>query len=409
MSPTATVARQNWWLLGLALILSIGGIALIYSAEQTAVGEPTAYWQFQTIWLFIAIVAYAAAGSMQMRWLEKLALPAYAISILLLVAVLAFPAISGARSWIRLGGIGFQPSEFAKIATILMVARWVASRETAPRELSDLAVPAGIVALPALLTLIQPDLGTTTVFVLLLAGLAFWSGARPVMVFFLLSPIVSILLTFSLPLWSIYIVALGVTLVLVNPRRGAWVYVGATNLMMGIVSLPLWNSLAGYQQRRLLVFLQPDVDPQGAGWNVIQSKVAIGSGGFLGKGFLEGTQKRLAFLPERHTDFIFSVLGEELGFIGVLVALALFAALLYEGVRIAERNPDAFGSTLAFGLVVMIFGHVAINTAMTVGLMPITGLPLPFLSKGGSFLVVCFVAVGLWRVAWSDRFATRRA
>lgn len=409
MSSIRTASRQNWWLLGLALILSVGGIALIYSAEQTAVEGSSGYWQFQTIWLFIAVVAYAVAGSVPMRWLEKLALPAYVISIVLLVVVLAFPAISGARSWIRFGPIGFQPSEFAKIATILMVARWVASRESAPRHLSELAVPAAIVGLPGLLTLIQPDLGTTTVFVLLLAGLAFWSGARPVMVFFLLSPIASILLTFSLPLWSIYIVALGVTLILVNPRRGAWIYVTATNLLMGIVSLPLWNSLAGYQQRRLLVFLQPEADPQGAGWNVIQSKVAIGSGGLLGKGFLEGTQKRLAFLPERHTDFIFSVLGEELGFVGVLVALALFAALLYEGVRIAERNPDAFGSTLAFGLVVMIFGHVAINTAMTVGLMPITGLPLPFLSKGGSFLVVCFVAVGLWRVAWTDRFATRRA
>lgn len=406
--PTANGTRHNWWLLGLALILSVGGIALIYSAEQTAVGSPTSHWQFQTIWLFIAVVAYFASGSMPMRWLEKLSWPAYGIAILLLVAVLAFPAISGARSWIRFGPVGFQPSEFAKLATILVVARWAASRESPPRELTDLAFPAVLVGLPALLTLVQPDLGTTTVFVLLLAGLTFWAGAPAVLVFFLLSPLVSILLTFSLPLWSIYIVGLGALLVLVNPQRRAWVWVGATNLFMGIVSLPLWNSLAGYQQRRLLVFLQPDIDPQGAGWNVIQSKVAIGSGGLLGKGFLEGTQKRLAFLPERHTDFIFSVLGEELGFLGVVVALALFGALLYEGVRIAERNPDPFGSTLAFGLVVMIFGHVAINTAMTVGLMPITGLPLPFLSKGGSFLVVCFVAVGLWRVAWSDRFSLRR-
>lgn len=402
-----TASRQNWWLLGLALVLSIGGIALIYSAEQTAVGDATAYWQLQTVWLFLAFFAYVTAGSIPMRWLEKLALPAYGIAILLLIVVLAFPAISGARSWIRFGPVGFQPSEFAKVATILVVARWVACRETPPRELSDLIAPAGLVAVPALLTLIQPDLGTTSVFGLLLAGLAFWSGAPPLTVFFLLSPIVSILLTFSLPLWSIYIVALGAALFLANSRGGAWIYVGATNLLMGIVSLPLWNSLAGYQQRRLLVFLQPEADPQGAGWNVIQSKVAIGSGGLLGKGFLEGTQKRLAFLPERHTDFIFSVLGEELGFLGVAVALALFGALLYEGVRIAERNPNAFGSTLAFGLVVMIFAHVAINTAMTVGLMPITGLPLPFLSKGGSFLVVCFVAVGLWRVAWSERFATR--
>ncbi|MBA3583131.1 MAG: rod shape-determining protein RodA, partial [Gemmatimonadetes bacterium] len=174
------------------------------------------------------------------------------------------------------------------------------------------------------------------------------------------------------------------------------------------VSLPLWNSLAGYQKQRILVFLQPESDPRGAGWNVIQSKVAIGSGGWFGKGFLDGTQKRLAFLPERHTDFIFSVVGEELGFLGVVVAFTLFALLLLEGIRIAERSPEAFSSTLAFGLVTLLASHVTINTAMTVGLMPITGLPLPFLSKGGSFLVVCFIAVGLWRQVWCERFAVKR-
>jgi rod shape determining protein RodA len=177
---------------------------------------------------------------------------------------------------------------------------------------------------------------------------------------------------------------------------------------MGIVALPLWNSLAGYQKQRLLVFLQPESDPRGAGWNLIQSKVAIGSGGWFGKGFLEGTQKRLAFLPERHTDFVFSVLGEELGFLGVLAAFVLFGLLLAEGVRIAERNSDPFASTVAFGLVILVAGHLVVNTAMTAGLLPITGLPLPFLSKGGSFLLVCFAAVGLWRKAWHERFIMQR-
>jgi rod shape determining protein RodA len=395
-------------MLGLAVLLSVAGIALIYSAEQTTVESSSTFWQFQLIWLFLALSAYAAVGLVPLRWIEKLAWPAWFAAVALLIVVLAFPAISGARSWIRLGPIGFQPSEFAKLAVILIVARWAASLEAPPRDLKDLWIPCSLVSVPAALTLLQPDLGTTTVFVLLLAGLTFWAGAPVVIVFLMLSPLVSILLTFSLPLWSIYILAVGGLLFALNPARRTWVYVGVTNLFMGIVSLPLWNSLAGYQQRRLLVFLQPEIDPQGAGWNIIQSKVAIGSGGWLGKGFLEGSQKRLAFLPERHTDFIFSVLGEELGFLGVVVALLLFGLLLAEGVRVAERSPDAFGSTLAFGLVVLVASHVVINTAMTVGLMPITGLPLPFLSKGGSFLVVCFVAIGLWRVVWSERSVTRR-
>jgi rod shape determining protein RodA len=400
--------EQNWYLLTLAVTLALGGIALLYSASQTATGTDAAYWQFQLIWLFVALVVYAVIGILPMRWIEKITRPAYALSLVMLVAVLAFPAISGARSWIRFGAVGFQPSEFAKIATILVVAQWVARLKTPPHGLTALVAPALLVGIPATLTLLQPDLGTAIVYVLLLAALCFWAGTPPVVVFLLLSPLVSVLLTFSLPLWSLYVLALGGLLFLLRPPRSTWLYVGATNLLMGIVALPLWNQLAGYQKERLLIFLQPESDPRGAGWNVIQSKVAIGSGGWFGKGFLEGTQKRLAFLPERHTDFIFSVLGEELGFLGVLVAFALFGMLLLEGVRIAERNPDPYASTVAFGLVALIASHLAINTAMTVGMMPITGLPLPFVSKGGSFLVVCFAAVALWRKIWIERMPARR-
>lgn len=400
--------EQNWYLLALAVALALGGIALLYSASQTATGANAEYWQFQLIWLFVALVVYAVIGIVPMRWIEKISRPAYVLALVMLIAVLAFPAISGARSWIRFGVLGFQPSEFAKIATILVVAQWAARLKSPPHGLTALVAPALLVGIPAVLTLLQPDLGTAIVYVLLLAALCFWAGTPPVVVFLLLSPLVSVLLTFSLPLWSLYVLALGGLLFVLRPSRSTWLYVGATNLLMGIVALPLWNQLAGYQKQRLLIFLQPESDPRGAGWNVIQSKVAIGSGGWFGKGFLEGTQKRLAFLPERHTDFIFSVLGEELGFLGVLVAFALFGMLLLEGVRIAERNPDPYASTVAFGLVALIASHVAINTAMTVGMMPITGLPLPFVSKGGSFLVVCFAAVALWRKIWVERMPARR-
>ncbi|HET6362346.1 MAG TPA: rod shape-determining protein RodA [Gemmatimonadota bacterium] len=400
--------EQNWYLLALAMALATGGVALLYSASQTASGDNAQYWQFQLIWLFAALVAYAVIGLVPMRVIEKVSRPAYIVSLALLVLVLAFPAISGARSWIRVGSIGFQPSEFAKIATILVIAQWAARLKTPPRGMTELVLPGVLVGLPAALTLLQPDLGTALVYVLLFAALCFWAGTPPVIVFLLLSPIVSILLTFSLPLWSLYVLALGGLLFVLRPPRSTWIYVSATNLLMGIVALPLWNQLAGYQKQRLLIFLQPESDPRGAGWNVIQSKVAIGSGGWFGKGFLEGTQKRLAFLPERHTDFIFSVLGEELGFIGILIAFGLFGLLLLEGVRIAERNPDPYASTLAFGLVALIASHLTINTAMTVGMMPITGLPLPFLSKGGSFLVVCFAAVALWRKTWIERTPVRR-
>lgn len=400
MDALRLTPRHNWYLLGLAVVLSVGGLALLYSAGQTTAGANSDYWQLQLIWLFVALTIYGALGFVPMRLVEKLSWAVYGASLLLLVAVLAFPSIGGARSWIRFGPLGFQPSEFAKIAAILLAARWVATLDGPPRSLRDLVAPAAILGAPALLTLAQPDIGTTTVFVALLAGIAFWAGTAPLLVFLPLSPLVSILLTFSLPLWSLYIVGVATLLFLSRPGIGTWLYVGGSNLLMGIVALPLWNSLAGYQRQRLLVFLQPEADPQGAGWNVIQSKVAIGSGGWLGKGFMEGTQKRLAFLPERHTDFIFSVLGEEFGFIGCAAVLLLFAILVQRMLKLAIRARSRFASILVVGIAASIVFHVAVNVSMTLGLAPVTGLPIPFLSYGGTFLLATMAQMGfLFNVA----------
>jgi len=173
---------------------------------------------------------------------------------------------------------------------------------------------------------------------------------------------------------------------------------------MGVFALPFWNRLAPYQQNRLLAFLNPEVEPRATGWHVIQSKVAVGSGGLLGNGFTLGSQKRLAFLPAQHTDFIFSVVGEELGFVGVVAALALFAALLFTLLRIARRATDPFSSLCVFGIAGMLFTHIIENIGMTINLMPITGIPLPFFSYGGSFLLACSLGVGIaLRVAWESR------
>jgi rod shape determining protein RodA len=175
---------------------------------------------------------------------------------------------------------------------------------------------------------------------------------------------------------------------------------------MGAVAIPLWKRLAPYQQNRLLTFLNPEVDPQNAGYQAIQSKNAIGSGGWLGHGFTEGPQKRLAFLPEQYTDFIFSVVGEELGFLGVTIALGLFLALFFTLIRVARRATDPFSSLVAFGVLGLLFTHVFENVGMTVNVMPITGIPLPFFSYGGSFLLSCCLAVGLaMRVARDSRLA----
>jgi rod shape determining protein RodA len=218
------------------------------------------------------------------------------------------------------------------------------------------------------------------------------------------SPAIGLILAFSTVAWGAWIVLLFGLLLLWRPYVWEGLAVMLGNIAMGVIALPFWRHLAPYQQNRLLVFLNPDVDPRATGWHVIQSKVAIGSGGLLGKGFTLGTQKRLAFLPAQHTDFIFSVVGEELGFIGVLLALVLFVWLLLTLVRIARRATDPFTSLCVLGIAGMIFTHVVENVGMTVNLLPITGIPLPFFSYGGSFLLTCFLAVGIClRVAYESR------
>ena len=238
---------------------------------------------------------------------------------------------------------------------------------------------------------------------ILFAGL-FWVGVKARLLLLLASPLISLLLAFSTISWGAWIVVLTLLLLWSRPYVFEGLTVWLTNVAMGVMALELWQRLAPYQQNRVLSFLNPELDPRATGWNIIQSRVAIGSGGILGKGFTEGTQKRLAFLPEQHTDFIFSIVGEEFGFLGVLVVLSLFAVLLTVLLRIARRATDPYSSAMVIGVGGMLLTHVIVNVGMTVGLLPIVGIPLPFFSYGGSFMLICLITIGLsLRVAWESR------
>jgi len=300
------------------------------------------------------------------------------------------------KGWLSIGGIKLgQPAELAKVATTLMLARVLAAQRETPRSLLDLWRPLVVVGIPWLLVMAQPDLGTGIVFIAICFAMLFWSGVPWPLLLMLASPGISLVLAFSTGIWGAWFLIL-VALVLWSRtylREGVALLL--TNVAMGVVAPLLWDKLKPYQQRRLLVFLDPSADPKASGYQITQSKVAIGSGGLFGKGFTLGSQKRLAFLPERHTDFIFSVVGEELGFIGVTIALSLFLALFLRSTRVATRANDAFPSLVAFGLVSAWFVHVIVNVGMTLNLMPVTGIPLPFFSYGGSFLLVCWTAVGI--------------
>ena len=404
------LARLDRPLMLVTLALTLYGILVLYSAGQTDVPTSVAHiWHRQLLWLAVSIVAAAVVMRLSPRLIEWAAPACYLAGIVVLLVTLVIGTGGGtaasSHSWITIGGARLgQPSEFVKLAVILMLARYLAGRRTTPGTLRDLVVPCLIAAVPAALVAVQPDLGSALVFGGVLFAMLFWAGVRIPLLVLLGSPIASLVLAFSPWTWGGWIVLLGVLIIIWRPFVWEGLVVLGANLGMGIIALPLWRRLAVYQQHRFLSFLNPELDPRATGWHIIQSKIAIGSGGWLGKGFTMGSQKRLAFLPAQHTDFIFSVVGEELGFIGVLVALSLFFALLAILVRVARRSPDPFGSLVAFGIAGVFFTHIFENIGMTANVMPITGIPLPFFSYGGSFLLACYVAVGLTlRVAEEGR------
>ncbi len=408
MKERTTTGIGDGVIFGLALLLALFGVAMIYSAGELDVpSQVTGIWHKQAIWLAVSLATFTLTLRVSVRWLEWIAPVAYAIAILGLIVVLLVGTGPGSRSWIRFDAVGFQPSEFAKLATVLMLARIVAARQNPPDHLLDLWPFLVVTFVPVALILLQPDLGTASVFLAILIAALFWSGLSPLKLVLFLSPLVSLALAFSTAFWGVWFLILVALLYWSRSYLTESLAVILGNIATGVLVLPAWRSLATYQKVRILAFLQPEADPQGAGWHLIQSQVAIGSGGWLGKGFAMGTQKRLAFLPEQHTDFIFAVVGEELGFLGIGLVLLCFAVILWRMLRIAERGSDPFASMVVFGIFAFWFAHLVANVGMTVGLLPITGLPLSLLSYGGSFLLVSLVSLGIvQRVAAEQRMGT---
>ena len=385
------------------LVLSATGVAMVYSAGQLNVPSTLTdgLWVRHAIFLAVGVAAFLAVGRVASRWFEWVAMPAYVFWIAVLAVTLlvgtGVGTAAGTKSFLSLAGFRFQPAEAAKVATILALAKLLAARDAPPQFLRELLGPAALVLLPMGLVILQPDLGTALSFAgIFFAGL-FWAGTPGPLLAFAASPALGLLLSFDTLTWSVYISVLVVGLYLYRRRLFLVesVAVVLSNVAAGAVAQPLWNSLADYQRNRLLVFLDPMLDPQGAGWQLVQSKVAVGSGGLFGKGFTAGTQKRLNFLPEQHTDFVFSVVGEEFGFVGTFLVLALFGYLFIQMIRMAEVSKSPFAGLVVVGTFGAWLTHVFVNVGMTLGLVPITGIPLPFVSYGGSFLVMSWTVAGI--------------
>jgi rod shape determining protein RodA len=384
------------------LVLSLFGVAIVYSAGQLEVPSPVTEraWRMQAIWLGISLVVLFIVMRIPIRWIEWFALPAYILGLIALAATLVIGTGGGTaasmKGWIRVGGFAVQPSQFANVATILMLGRVMGAWRETPQTVWTLWKPIVIVIVPMLMVLAQPDLGTAMVFGGVLVAAIFWASTPIGILFMLASPLFGLAFAYVATwVYSVYMLLLMAFLYLYRARGSEWALIIGLNLLTGTLAWPLWNSLEDYQQARIVSFVDPSLDPQGSGYQVRMSTVAIGSGGIFGQGFLEGPQKRLRFLPEQHTDFIYAVVGEETGLIGAGLVLLAYLVILWRLVRLAERLPDPFSGIVVFGVVGAWMTHVLVNIGMTLGVMPVTGIPLPFVSYGGSFLLATYIALGV--------------
>ncbi|MCK4385924.1 MAG: rod shape-determining protein RodA [candidate division Zixibacteria bacterium] len=384
-------------LLVTALILSAIGIFLIYSAKHYSANlvERGIYLK-QIGWLFLGFCACAIVFFIPLRFYEFFSYVLYFFAAgTLLVILMIDSSKMGVARWFSLGGLNIQPSEFAKLAIIFALSRYLAYSKRSIYSFRWLAAVIGIALLPALLILKQPDLGTSLVFFAILISMLFWAGVPVFYLFLIVSPFISLICAFHWVAWALFFLV--VIFLLYRLRLNFIFSVGflLVNLAFGMVTPLVWNQLHDYQKDRIIVFLDPGKDPQGAGYQIIQSKIAIGAGGLSGKGYLQGTQTKLAFLPHQHTDFVFSVLGEEFGFLGTLILWGLFSFLIIKGIIIANKTRNVFSSNVALGITSILAFQMLVNIGMTVGFLPVTGLPLPFVSYGGSSMVLSWILVGL--------------
>jgi rod shape determining protein RodA len=397
----------DWLVLISTAILIIVGLGLIYSVfHQQKDGDAevvrNAYFLRQLIWVSAGAIAMLLGFAVPFRYYESLAWVAYVLCTALLVLVLFIGSGDGARRWLSLGPVKVQPSEFMKIAILFVWARVLSSQRGGADRAKKVLIALGLSVLPFLLVLKQPDLGTAIIVMLIILPVFYWRGVRAYRILFCMSPVVATLLiiygekiTGNPWPFGIYIVLIFVVAYLKRSDLRASLALIASNLGIGLILPFAWQHLKGYQQDRIISFLDPGSNRLDEGWQVFQSKIAIGSGGLAGKGFLLGSQKALEFLPAKHTDFIFSVLGEEQGFVGALFVLILFGVLIVRALFLANKAKSEFTSTVCVGIAAYFFFQAFVNVAMTTGMAPVTGIPLPFLSYGGSSVVVSSFCVGL--------------
>ncbi len=390
-----TKGRVDYSLYLATLGLTAIGLVSIYSATFDA--GASLFFQRQLMWAILGTVGMFAMLLFPPRAIESLSVIAhlFVLGVLFLVPFMG-KTVAGTTAWVELGPLSFQPSEVGKITTILVLSLYLSKRSAQIRSLKTLFIAGLIVAVPTFLVLMQADIGTSLIYFLMFIPVIYWAGASPFVVIVLIAPFVVALAALIGP--TILLITLGLLLVALLLTRENGLLIAAMFGLNSAIAVSVqffYERLALHQQNRIATFIDPGSDPLGVGYNVIQSKVAIGSGGLFGKGFLNGTQTQLNFIPAQWTDFIFCVPGEEFGFLGASLVLILLTVILLRGVRIASRVKNKFASLIAIGFVGILGFHMVINVGMTIGLTPVIGIPLPFLSYGGTALFSNMIMIGI--------------
>lgn len=385
----------DWLTVVLVFLLVAVGLISIYSATYES--KMSAFFYKQIAAAGIGTVGMFVIAFIPKRILKQAAIPLYVISILLLTAVLFFGvATYGTKGWLPIGGFTLQPAELSKFGFLMIIALHLSTKGSNARNVRDLAIALLLLAVPVGLIIMQPDFGTSTVLMVAAIGILFWAGLDGFFVFFLFS--VPVIIITALKENTYFFIALTILSILsIFFKRKIWqtgiviaIFVG-----IGFASPIIYDNMMPHQQARINTFLNPGSDPQGTGYNVIQSIMAVGSGGLTGKGYLQGTQTQLKYIPMQWTDFIYSVPNEEFGFVGGTIIILLYSIFLYRAVRLASNINDKFYSLLIIGAVCIFVYHCLINIGMAIGLMPVMGIPLPFMSYGGTSMVINLGLVGL--------------
>ena len=379
------------------LFLTFIGLITLYSISQHHQGPMLLNpFKKQLLFLIPALLICFLIICIPRYSIHKYSYAFYFIGIIIVVLPFFNISHAGTYRWLDFGlPFTIQPSEFAKVFTVIALARYLSDNTLRMKRFTSIIIPIFFAFIPTFIVMNQPDLGTSIVMMAPVLPMLYWAGAKPFYLFLILAPVLSMLTAFNSLVFTLWAIILGGVIFFSRTRIVMSLFLFFGNIFLGLLSPLMWNSLSTYQQNRILTFINPEKDPLGAAYQIIQSKTAIGSGGLFGKGWGAGTQTHLKFLPVQESDFILSVIGEEMGFFMILLILYVVGYLITQIVKKSYNSKDRFSSLALIGIATIVLAHVFVNTAMTVGLIPVKGLPFPLISAGGSFLISTYIMIGL--------------